>query len=532
MTNSTKMLLIVKKRWLLVALMLVIAGFFRLHQIELTPPGLFPDEAANLNDAERAWDMGAFKVFYPNNTGREGLFIALTAVSLHLYGREVEAVRLVSAIVGIMTVWGLYLLVQKTLGFEIAIVSGMLLATSFWHVNFSRIGFRGILVPFILVFAFYFLWRGMQELRYRDFAMSGAFWGLGLYTYINYRILPLVALLTVAAYWLSARRTGTGGQTAAWNRRFLKGLGVCVIVTALLWLPMLLYIYRHPAQFLLRVQSVSIFSTADPLWSFLQSAKKTLLMFHVQGDTNWRHNLAGSPMLLLPAGICFALGVAGCCWELVRRGRKAKKKAELVMVLSWLAIGLIPVSLTIQRLPHALRSLIVVPIVYVFSAIGLQVVYRFVGFFYRAYQTRSTLPTAGYLGQSLITRPIDHHLRWVPIVMTSLLLGYQALANYHKYFIVWAQQEKTAVAFLQEFVDLGKRLNELPQEKKKYVIVEGPARDGNPWAAETVKFITDTATPEKQQAKNLFYRVAGQESNIEEDALVVRMKWPPSNWPP
>jgi hypothetical protein len=408
----------------------------------------------------------------------------------------------------------------------------MLLATSFWHVNFSRIGFRGILVPFILVFAFYFLWRGMQDLRYRDFAISGVFWGLGLYTYINYRIMPLAALLTVAAYWLFAYQAGTGDQTVAWNRRFLKGLGVGVMVTALLWLPMVLHMYQHSDQFMLRVQSVSIFSTSHPLWSFLHSAKKALLMFHLQGDTNWRHNLAGSPMLLLPAGICFALGVAGCCWELVWRGRKAKKKAEVVMALSWLAIGLIPVSLTIQRVPHALRSINVVPIVYVFSAIGLRVVYRLVEFFYRAYRTRSMLPAADYLDQSFITRPIDHHIRWVPIVMTGLLLGYQAWANYHKYFNLWAQQEKTAVAFLQEFVDFGKRLNELPQEKKKYVIVEGPARKGVPWAAETVKFITDTATPEKQQARNLFYRVAGDESDIEKDALVVRMKWPPLKWPP
>ena len=60
---------------------LVIAAFFRLYQLDSIPPGIYPDEAINANDALKVLDSGKPQVFYPDNNGREGLFINLTALS-------------------------------------------------------------------------------------------------------------------------------------------------------------------------------------------------------------------------------------------------------------------------------------------------------------------------------------------------------------------------------------------------------------------------------------------------------------------
>ena len=42
------------KRWLIILLILVVAVFFRLYRIDSAPPGLYPDEAINGNQAIEA----------------------------------------------------------------------------------------------------------------------------------------------------------------------------------------------------------------------------------------------------------------------------------------------------------------------------------------------------------------------------------------------------------------------------------------------------------------------------------------------
>ena len=160
------------KRKVLIFLLVIIAiaAFFRLWQLDLIPPGLYPDEAINGNEAI----SNPGKIFYPENNGREGLFINLIAGSFSIFGISVWSIRIISALIGILTVLGLYLLTKELFNQDengsrfIALLASFFLAVSFWHVNFSRIGFRAILVPLILVFTFYFLSEGFRSQRMRD----------------------------------------------------------------------------------------------------------------------------------------------------------------------------------------------------------------------------------------------------------------------------------------------------------------------------------------------------------------------------
>ena len=191
-----------KKQELLIFLVIVgIAAFFRLYKLDTFPPGLYPDEAINGNNAIEAIETGKFKVFYSENNGREGLFINLQALSVKIFSNHSWSLRLVSAIIGIITVIGLYFLVKELLEWKLAAISSFLMAISFWHVNFSRIGFRAIMLPFILIYTFYFLWKGIKNSHLPDFVMAGFFSGLGFYTYISYRIAPLIAIVLFINYW-------------------------------------------------------------------------------------------------------------------------------------------------------------------------------------------------------------------------------------------------------------------------------------------------------------------------------------------
>ena len=71
------------KNIFLIMAILIIASFFRFYNLSTMPPGLYPDEAMNGNNALQALrtapPAGGFKVFYPENAGREGLFINIQA---------------------------------------------------------------------------------------------------------------------------------------------------------------------------------------------------------------------------------------------------------------------------------------------------------------------------------------------------------------------------------------------------------------------------------------------------------------------
>ena len=69
-------------------IIMAVAAFFRLYKLDQFPPGLYPDEAMNGNNALEALDTGDFKIFYPENNGREGLFINIQALSLKAFGNE------------------------------------------------------------------------------------------------------------------------------------------------------------------------------------------------------------------------------------------------------------------------------------------------------------------------------------------------------------------------------------------------------------------------------------------------------------
>ena len=147
--------------WLL--LVVIIATFLRLYQLDAAPPGLYPDEAMNGNNALEALRTGEWRTYYPENNGREGLFINIQAIFLLAFGQnEPWVLRLPSALFGILTVLGLYFLAKELWGVRVGLLASFLLATSFWHIIFSRIGFRAIMAPLLAVWGFYFFLKAVR----------------------------------------------------------------------------------------------------------------------------------------------------------------------------------------------------------------------------------------------------------------------------------------------------------------------------------------------------------------------------------
>src|SRR3989338_3093286 len=204
------------KKYLAVLLAIMALGaFLRFYQITEIPPGLYPDEAMNGNNALEALATGDFKVFYPENNGREGLFINMQAVSLAAFGNTPWALRIVSALIGTLTILGIYLVTKELFSRNqnqesrikkkestgshhdsyflihdsriIGLFSAFFLATSYWHLNFSRIGFRAIMLPMFATFGIYFLLKGIRRGKPFDLIMAGLLTGLGVPTSLAFR---------------------------------------------------------------------------------------------------------------------------------------------------------------------------------------------------------------------------------------------------------------------------------------------------------------------------------------------------------
>ena len=109
-------------------LILILASFFRFWKLEDVPPGLYPDAAIYANEAWLSLKNKDFKVFYPENYGREGLYIWLLAFSFSIFKVSIFSLRIVPATAGILTVLGLYFLTKELFESEkIALLSSFFL---------------------------------------------------------------------------------------------------------------------------------------------------------------------------------------------------------------------------------------------------------------------------------------------------------------------------------------------------------------------------------------------------------------------
>src|SRR3989344_8396597 len=295
-----------KKSLMGITVILFLAVFLRFYDIKNVPPGLWSDEAVNGVNTIQAlesgpsasWRTGGWKVFYQENFGREGLFINIQALFVKALGHEPWVLRLPSAIFGLLTVLGLYFLTKELFLERIALFASFFLATSFWHINFSRIGFRAIMAPFFLVWAFYFLFLGMRKQKEWIFTSAGFTFGLGFHTYIAYRAAPIIAFLPFWSFYKSWREdTGRPLGRPVSKHCAPCLIGLFIFMAFLAALPLLWYYAQNPADFLGRTSAISVFKSSNPLGQFSENLVKTLGMFNFAGDFNWRHNLAGSPQL-------------------------------------------------------------------------------------------------------------------------------------------------------------------------------------------------------------------------------------------
>lgn len=465
----------------LAAAIFAIAILARTYHITTLPPGIYPDEAVNGTDAINALESGHFQWFYPNNYGREGLFINLTALGFKIFGVSIITLKMWSVFFGVLTVAGIMLLAHELFGtYRAGLVAGFLYATSFWAINFNRISFRANMLPFVLVFTFYFLFKGLREKKFHDYVLAGIFFGLGMHGYIAFRIAPAILVALFFAFLISKKN---------FLREYWKPVLVFLIAAFLIALPILLAFYFHPEYFETRSESVSVFSPkvnqghlGKALW---ESVSKTFGMFNFAGDQNWRHNFPTQPELQSWTGIFFLIGIIILIFHffywLYQRIRKKRRNHDFVisvLLLSWFIVMLFPGFLAYEGLPHALRTIGALPAAILITTFATEMIFRFLDYL----KTKKFRIPFAQIGRAILI----------------ILIIWSGLIAVKTYFIDWASAPQIHAAFSQNFKNMALYLNNLPPNVNKYVIANTGGQimdDGLPVSAETIKLLTHYPTP-------------------------------------
>ncbi len=431
-----------------VILLLAFAFFVRFWHIDTLPAGLWIDEAVNSADAITANTTGNYQWFYSNNYGREGLFINLQALSLALFGNSIAALKLWSAIFGCLAVLGTYLLGKELFGRRApALFAAVSLAFSYWAINFSRIGFRAIMTPALLAFAFYFFFRGLRTERKRYFLFAGLFVGLGLHGYIASRLVPGIFILLFPFIWLSYKDF----LTRFWKHSLVFLLGALITAS-----PMLYHFFvSHPEDFASRSAAVSVFAPevngGDLVGTLATSLTLSLQKYNFIGDGNWRHNYPPYPLLDPLTGIFFLSGliflffqIFTLLWSRFKTGVRDFRLVRNSFLIVTFLVMLAPEFLTVEGVPHALRAIGTQIPVFLIAGFAIHWLYRY---------GEQALP---------FSKNIFHGL------VIVVLIGAAAI-NITKYFIFFNERPEQKASFSYTQVQMAKFLATLPSEQIKYV---------------------------------------------------------------
>jgi hypothetical protein len=426
-----------RKTLVLFCLILAVAAAVRFAALSSIPQGVFLDEAIKGVEGIEAVHSGQFRLLYPANLS-EGLWVAVLGFSESVFGVNQFGLRFAAAAAGTLTVVFIFLFARDAFGDRVALFAAWFAATGFWLVVFSRIAFTGILVPLLLTASLYFLRLAERPSKIPFWAWSalgGAIYGLGFHTYVAYRATPILVMFLF--FFELLRRHKLQLPFSLWLKSFAVWLCVAIVVA----LPMGIYFLHHPQDFSRRLNELSISHQEHPVRAELQVLGRTLGMFNLHGDENWRHNFGGRPELLAPVGVLFLAGL----WMVAVRARRGGWHArDEWLFISWFVILLLPELVTLEGVPHSLRAIGVAPPTYIFAAFGAD----------RAWQLLAPRRT----------------------LQTILLAVVIAAGGYDlwRYFHDWARHgvHRGEQTFNEMQARYGMLLNGLPESTPRFVIYE------------------------------------------------------------
>jgi 4-amino-4-deoxy-L-arabinose transferase-like glycosyltransferase len=310
----------------LVVTVFALAVFFRFHHLGDVPHEMTSDHAEKLMDVFDITE-GKYSIYLPRNTGREPLYIYLSALLTPFFGISFLDIKVAAVIGGLLMLPYLYLLGKELGSARIGLLAVAFAAIAYWPGVIERFALRISFYPLFVAPTLYYLIRGLRRQRRNDFILAGAALGLGLNGYMPFRIMPFAVVIIVLIYILHVRDAQARKQSLLW-------LGLLALTSFMFFIPLARYAIENPDIFgyraLTRVSSLET-PLPGPAWQiFLGNLWNAAKEFNWYNGNIWVHSIPERPALDVVGGALFLLGF----FLVLFRYLRSRHWADLVLLLA------------------------------------------------------------------------------------------------------------------------------------------------------------------------------------------------------
>ena len=380
-----------KKIILLLTLIIILASGLRLWQLGKVPSSPDWDEVALGYNAYSIMETGRdeygklFPIIMRSfDDYKPAFYVYLIIPLIYIFDLSVFAVRLPSAIFGILTILAVFFLVKELFKRDyVALLTSFVLAISPWHIQFSRVAFESNVGASLNVFAILFFLKSFKKPWL--LVLSALAMGLSMHVYQSEKV--FVPLLCIALIYIFRDRF------FSINKKYIL---VFFLILALIALPLIHFTLTNK-EALARAKGVSIFSDSTLVASNAQKlirdrenndiigfildnrriefAKNVVAGYLSHFDLNWlfitgdlaRHHAPNMGLMYLWELPFLLIGI----YQLSFGGlSKNIDKRIRIFLFTWFLLVPLPASIT-SGVPHAVRALNFIPIIQIFVACGI-----------------------------------------------------------------------------------------------------------------------------------------------------------------
>ena len=371
-----------------------LAAVLRLWGIGAAPAALQYDEAANGLTAVRIL-AGEFPGLLMLQDGREPIHFYLVSAFIAVLGKTPGALRLPFVMCSIGLVIAVWMLAREMFGRKVGWLTALLCAGTLWPVYLGRYGTRSVLFALVIALALFCAARAWRTGAIVWWYGAGLLFGASYYTYtVNLLVLPAIVLVL---FCVALQRKGYVRQNG-------RGIAAMIAMTVILALPMWVYRSAFITQSFSRPQHLAAFYAGQGLVDLVKTLGVQIVlvlrMFLLRGDANPLHNIPGRPVFDAAMAIPFLLGLVILVHAHYRR------RGMLLVV--WTMVFLLPTFLS-KSAPHFLRAVGILPVLFIFPALGLLHLYRWLR--YNTNHVVANILVAGLMAFSVFATARDFILR-------------------------------------------------------------------------------------------------------------------------
>lgn len=325
-----------------------------------------------------------------------------TALLEMVFGRNILAIRLASALAGTLTVLFVYLFGREMFNPALGLMAGTFLATMPYHVHFSRVGVANVVDSLVSAMMFWLIARGINKDDARYYYTAGAVAGLSIYTYAGTRLVLILAALTFL-FLIVRQRSYLASH---WRHLFAFAGGTLISAA-----PQAAFFARHPDIFLGRFGQEGIFfngwlagqvaATGRSTWEILfnQFTRTTLVFIATPAPGNFFNS--PEPYLTILGSVLFLLGMAYSLAHLL------EPRYFILDIWFWVVI-LFGGILTLNP-PANTRLLMTTPAVALLLALGAYLIFDYLQRFHLISQ-RTLGPALAILTLVLVVQNVNYYM--------------------------------------------------------------------------------------------------------------------------